>query len=61
MACMEHFCLDCGHTEFNNRVSLTCAKCKSENISSHYDDEPLEDEDEDQDDEHDEHEEDEEE
>lgn len=38
MACMEHWCTKCGHTEFNNSaVMYVCKKCGAESIISHCD------------------------
>ena len=37
MACMEHFCYECGHTAFNNGYMLACPKCKSSNVQSFWD------------------------
>jgi len=35
MACMEHFCCECGYTVFNNRkVIFACPKCGCEKIIS---------------------------
>jgi Zn finger protein HypA/HybF involved in hydrogenase expression len=54
MACMEHTCGDCGHMEFNNNFLLLCPKCKSTDITSHWDEQydyDREDEDEDDEDE----------
>lgn len=43
MACMEHWCGACGHTEFNNRPGAgSCPKCGSRDVVSTFD-EPAED------------------
>lgn len=38
MACMTHDCYDCNHMWFNNSSAFSCPKCKSDNITSAYDD-----------------------
>ena len=46
MACMEHYCYDCNHTVFNNqRYMAYCPKCKSDNVTSHWDDADCQDRD----------------
>lgn len=38
MACMTHDCYDCNYMWFNNSSAFSCPKCKSDNITSAYDD-----------------------
>lgn len=50
MACMEHFCYDCGNTSFSNGYMLACPKCKSSNVQSFWDEQNDGDYDDDDDD-----------
>jgi len=50
MSCMEHICNNCGHMIFNNNFLLTCPKCESSEVTSHWDEQDSYDRDEEEDD-----------